>query len=184
MQQKAAEALAELISRCIARKPSPNDKLIKNICSLTCMDSSETPQAGVIGSMEIMDDQDFLSFGSNSVKQKSKVHMLAGGEDRSKVEGFISRRGSELALKHLCGKFGDSLFENLPKLWDCLTEVLMPGSPADEQQIAQTIASVKDPQILINNIQVFTILILSFRHIFGTWTLELVLCYVTMNLEL
>ncbi|XVF30655.1 hypothetical protein REPUB_Repub16aG0077100 [Reevesia pubescens] len=154
LQQKAAEALAELIYHCIARKPSPNDKLIKNICSLTCTDPSETPQAAVISSMEIIDDQDFLSFGASTGKHKSKVHMLAGGEDRSRVEGFISRRGSELALRHLCRKFGPTLFEKLPKLWGCITEVLIPGSPADEQQIVQAIESIKDPQILINNIQV------------------------------
>ncbi|KAJ4851194.1 btaf1 RNA polymerase II, B-TFIID transcription factor-associated [Turnera subulata] len=154
LQEEAAEALTELISRCIARKPSPNEKLIKNICSLTCMDPCETPQAGVIGSMEILDDQDFLSFGGSTGKQKSKVSMLAGGEDRSRVEGFISRRGSELALRNLCKKFGASLFDKLPKLWDCLTEILVPQGPTDEQQIAERIDSVKDPQVLINNMQV------------------------------
>lgn len=154
LQQKTADALAELISHCITRKPGPNDKLIKNICSLTCMDPSETPQARVISSLEVIDDQDFLTFGSTAGKQKSKVPMLAGGEDRSRIEGFISRRGSELALKHLCEKFGAFLFDKLPKLWDCLTEVLVPGSPADEHRIELAIESVKDPQILINNIQV------------------------------
>ncbi|KAF3440568.1 hypothetical protein FNV43_RR18852 [Rhamnella rubrinervis] len=158
LQQKAAEALAELISHCIARKPSPNDKLIKNICSLTCMDPCETPQASVMSSMETIDDQDLLSYGTGTGRQKSKVQMLAGGEDRSKVEGFISRRGSELALRHLCEKFGASLFDKLPKLWDCLTEVLKPSSNEslmeDENQFTKAIDSVKDPQILINNIQV------------------------------
>ncbi|GAV57483.1 SNF2_N domain-containing protein/Helicase_C domain-containing protein/DUF3535 domain-containing protein [Cephalotus follicularis] len=154
LQHKASEALAELICHCIARRPSPNDKLIKNICSLTCMDPGETPQAAVISSMDIIDDQDFLSFGNSTGKQKSKVHMIAGGEDRSRVEGFISRRGSELALRHMCKKFGPLLFDKLPKLWDCLTEVLIPGSIANEKQITQAIESIKDPQILINNIQV------------------------------
>ena len=121
------------------------------------MDPAETPQAAVISSMEIIDDQDFLSLGTNTGKQKSKVHMLAGGEDRSRVEGFISRRGSELALRHLCEKFGPTLFEKLPKLWDCVTEVLIPESPADEQQIVQAVESIKDPQILINNIQVIVL---------------------------
>ncbi|XP_048425216.1 TATA-binding protein-associated factor BTAF1 isoform X3 [Pyrus x bretschneideri] len=158
LQEKAAEALAELISHCISRSRSPNDKLIKNICNLTCVDPRETPQAAVICSIDIIDDQDLLSFGTNTGKQKSKV-ILAGNEDRSKVEGFISRRGSELALRHLCVKFGASLFDKLPKLWDCLTEVLKPSSieplnPADEKKITQTLESVKDPQILINNIQV------------------------------
>lgn len=154
LQQKAAEALAELICHCIGRKPSPNDKLIRNICSLTCMDPCETPQAGVISSVENIDEQDFLSFGSSSGKQKSRVQMLAGGEDRSRVEGFISRRGSELALRHLCEKFDGSLFDKLRKLWDCLTEVLVSSSASDEKKIALAIESVKDPQLLINNIQV------------------------------
>lgn len=128
------------------------------------MDPSETPQARVISSLEVIDDQDFLTFGSTAGKQKSKVPMLAGGEDRSRIEGFISRRGSELALKHLCEKFGAFLFDKLPKLWDCLTEVLVPGSPADEHRIELAIESVKDPQILINNIQVVMFLIFFFSY--------------------
>ncbi|KAL1212506.1 TATA-binding protein-associated factor BTAF1 [Cardamine amara subsp. amara] len=153
LQQKAAEALAELIAYCVDRKPSPNDKLIKNICSLTCMDPSETPQASIISSMDIVDDLDFLSSRSNAGKQKAKV-VLTGSEDRSKVEGFITRRGSELALKHLSLKFGGSLFDKLPKLWECLTEVLVPEIPADQQNIDLKIESISDPQVLINNIQV------------------------------
>ncbi|KAM7273877.1 hypothetical protein ACFE04_028541 [Oxalis oulophora] len=154
LQHKAAEALAELVSHCIARKPSPNDKLIKNICNLVCSDPRETPQASVISSMDVIDDQDFLSSGSGTMKQKSKVHILSGGEDRTRVEGFISRRGSELALKHLCKKFGSSLFDKLPKVWDCITEVLVPGTVEDKKRISEAVEAVKDPQMLINNIQV------------------------------
>ncbi|CAN8254589.1 unnamed protein product [Cochlearia groenlandica] len=148
LQQITAEALAELIAYCIDRKPSPNDKLIKNICSLTSTDPSETPQASIISSIDIVDDLDFLSTRSNAGKQKAKV-VLAGGEDRSEVEGFITRRGSELVLKHLSMKFGGSLFDKLPKLWECLTEVLTPGLPTDQQNMDRQL----DPQVLINNIQ-------------------------------
>ncbi|CAA0831909.1 TATA-binding protein-associated factor BTAF1 [Striga hermonthica] len=159
LQCKAAESLAELIHHCVDRKPGPNDKLIKNLCNLTCMDPRETPQAGALNSVEIIEDQDLLSFGSSSGRQKSKVNMFSAGEDRSKVEGFISRRGSELALKYLCMKFGSSLFDRLPKIWHCLVEVLKPCdleglTPEDEKLIDQSIGSIKDPQILINNIQV------------------------------
>ncbi|KAL0312286.1 UNVERIFIED_CONTAM: TATA-binding protein-associated factor BTAF1 [Sesamum radiatum] len=159
LQNKAAEALAELIHHCIERKPGPNDKLIKNLCSLACMDPRETPQAGALSSVEIIEDQDLLSFGSSSGRQKSKVNMFPAGEDRSKVEGFISRRGSELALKYLCMKFGGSLFDRLPKIWHCLVEVLKPCNlegltPEDEKLIDRSINSISDPQILINNIQV------------------------------
>ncbi|KAK4435640.1 TATA-binding protein-associated factor BTAF1 [Sesamum alatum] len=89
LQNKAAEALAELIHHCIERKPGPNDKLIKNLCSLACMDPRETPQAGALSSVEIIEDQDLLSFGSSSSRQKSKVNMFSAGEDRSKVEDFL-----------------------------------------------------------------------------------------------
>ncbi|XP_045827656.1 TATA-binding protein-associated factor BTAF1 isoform X1 [Trifolium pratense] len=158
LQTKSAEALAELIYHCVSRRPCPNDKLIKNICSLTCMDPSETPQAKLICSMESIDDQGLLSFRTPVNKQKSKVHVLTG-EDRSKAEGFISRRGSELALKLLCEKFGVLLFDKVPKLWDCLTEVLKPSSyesllAATEKHDTVAIESVSDPQTLINNIQV------------------------------
>nr|XP_043627435.1 TATA-binding protein-associated factor BTAF1 [Erigeron canadensis] len=152
LQNMAAEALAELIYHCVLRKPSPNDKLIQKLCGLVCMDHSETPQAGTLKSIEIIEEQDHLPFGTNSTKTKPKVHML-GGEDRSKVEGFICRRGSEYALKHLCNKFGPSLFEKLPKLWDCLTEVLKPVTLGDEGHASQTLDLKIDPQVLINNIQ-------------------------------
>ncbi|KAK7312063.1 hypothetical protein VNO77_35609 [Canavalia gladiata] len=158
LQTKSAEALAVLMYHCVTRKPCPNDKLIKNICSLTCMDPSETPQAKSICTMENIDDQGLLSFRTPVSKQKSKVHVLAG-EDRSKVEGFLSRRGSELSLRLLCEKFGALLFDKLPKLWDCLTEVLKPSSSEsllvnNEKQGTVAIDSVSDPQTLINNIQV------------------------------
>ncbi|XP_052733329.1 TATA-binding protein-associated factor BTAF1 isoform X5 [Vigna angularis] len=153
LQMKSAEALAELMYHCVARKPCPNDKLIKNICSLTCMDPSETPQAKSLCTIESIDDQGLLSFRTPVSKQKSKVHVLAG-EDRSKVEGFLSRRGSELSLRLLCEKFGASLFDKLPKLWDCLTEVLKPIEDTKEKQVTVSIESVSDPQTLINNIQV------------------------------
>lgn len=157
LQMKSAEALAELMYHCVERRPCPNDKLIKNICGLTCMDPSETPQAEYIRSMESIDDQGLMSFGTPLGKQKSKVHVLAG-EDRSKMEGFISRRGAELSLRHLCEKFGASLFDKLPKLWDCLTEVLKPSSTESlaglEKQVNLVTDSVSNPQTLINNIQV------------------------------
>ncbi|KAH6823556.1 ROOT GROWTH DEFECTIVE 3 [Perilla frutescens var. hirtella] len=159
LQNKAAASLAELIYHCIGRKPSPNDKLIKNLCTLACMDPCETPQAGALSSVELIEDQDLLAFGSSSGRHRSKVNMFSAGEDRMKVEGFISRRGSELALKYLCMKFGGSLFDKLPKIWHCLVEVLKPCNhegltPEDEKLIDQSISSVNDPQTLINNIQV------------------------------
>ncbi|CAL4887597.1 unnamed protein product [Urochloa decumbens] len=160
LQDKAADALAELIFSCVGRKPGPNDKLTKNLCTLTCTDASETPQAAIINSMQVVEDQNLLSIGKRFSSHRSKGHTASGSDERSKMEGFISRRGSELAFKHLCEKFGPSLFEKLPKLWDCLTEFLKPVKTEDGQRNVTTIAQLgrsyedKDPQSLINNIQV------------------------------
>ncbi|KAJ3671154.1 hypothetical protein LUZ60_008580 [Juncus effusus] len=159
LQDKAAEALAELIFICVGRKPGPNDKLLKNICTLTCADQNETPQASVITSMEVIEEQNLLSFTTKSFSSKSSKHHNT--EDRSKLEGFISRRGAEMGLKHLCEKFGSGLFEKLPKVWDCLTEFLIPV-PKDDPSLKDDLLIVKlsrsceakDPQSLINNIQV------------------------------
>lgn len=158
LQNKAAEALAELMFHCITRKPSPNDKLLKNLCSLTCVDPCETPQALALSSVDSIDEHNLLSSGCNTYKQKSKVP-VPSSEDLLRAEGFVSRRGSELALKHLCEKFGDALFDKLPKIWDCLTEVIKPASldcPSsdDEMRLTLVIEAAKDPQTLINNIQV------------------------------
>ncbi|KAK8964573.1 putative chromatin-remodeling complex ATPase chain [Platanthera guangdongensis] len=155
LQQIVAEALAELIFSCIGRKPGPNDKLIKNLCSLTCADSSETPQAAVIGSVDVTEDQSLYSFGRTPSIQKSKSQVLSVNEDRAMVEGFLSRRGAELTLKHLNEKLGSSLFDKLPKVWDCLTEVLKPIYSNENKHILELpdIPNNAEPQTLIANIQ-------------------------------
>uniref|UniRef100_A0A7N0U9X5 TATA-binding protein-associated factor BTAF1 n=1 Tax=Kalanchoe fedtschenkoi TaxID=63787 RepID=A0A7N0U9X5_KALFE len=158
LQLKAAESLAELISHCIGSRPAAVEKIIKNICSLICSDPIETPQAALICADEVTDNLDQFVFGNSIGKQKAKVNLISGGEDRLRGEGYISRRGSELALKQVCGKFGPSLFEKVPRIWDCLTEVLKPCShegpvPLDEKKSSLALESFKDPQMLINNIQ-------------------------------
>ncbi|KAI7988237.1 TATA-binding protein-associated factor BTAF1 [Camellia lanceoleosa] len=55
------------------------------------MDPCETPQAAVLSSERLLRIK-ISSPWEQYRKQKSKVHMLASGEDRSRVEGFISRR--------------------------------------------------------------------------------------------
>ncbi|KAH9321118.1 hypothetical protein KI387_015757, partial [Taxus chinensis] len=160
LQKMAAEAVAEIISQCVGRKPSPNDKLIKNICALTCTDPSETPQATEMNANELNTEEKDPVFGAKGTSnQYSKSQTSSVGEERSKAEGFISRRGAELALKSLCDKFQNSLFERLPKLWECLTEVFKPSVPdglelLEALQNMQMMEFTEEPQVLINNLQV------------------------------
>ena len=45
LQLVSATALAELMVLCSARTPSPNDKLIRNICTMAWSDPTDTPSA-------------------------------------------------------------------------------------------------------------------------------------------
>ena len=42
-QRVAAEALAQLMLLCIARRPCPNDRVIKNACALACQEMPPLP---------------------------------------------------------------------------------------------------------------------------------------------
>lgn len=156
LQQPAAEALAEVIVQCVGRKPSPNEKLIKNLCALTCADPVETPKATLANAVSVnMEENEAAPVGKGS--KNSKGPLLSASEERSRLEGAITRRGAELALKSLCVRFGSSLLDQLPKLWDCLTEGL--GQPATSITNAThpsvlLPALTADPQALITNLQV------------------------------
>ncbi|XP_059168420.1 TATA-binding protein-associated factor 172-like [Physella acuta] len=43
LQEEAASCLAELIRACINRDPSPNSKIVKNLCNFLCVDPTVTP---------------------------------------------------------------------------------------------------------------------------------------------
>jgi hypothetical protein len=45
LQEVCARALAELLLLCSSRTPSPNDKLLRNICAMAWGDAAVTPSA-------------------------------------------------------------------------------------------------------------------------------------------
>ena len=102
LQDKAADALAELIFGCVGRKPGPNDKLTKNLCTLACTDISETPQAAVINSIQVIEDQNLLSIGKRFSNHKSRGHVNSGGEERTNKELNINVSYISVQLQHNC----------------------------------------------------------------------------------
>ncbi|KAL3681420.1 hypothetical protein R1sor_024376 [Riccia sorocarpa] len=158
LQRPAAEALAEVINQCVGRKPSPNDKLIKNLSALTSADPVETPTATAANASPFNEDVDVGSSGKSSTAVKVKPQVSSMSEEKARIEGAIARRGAELALKALCDKFSVNLFEQLPKLWDCLTESLGQGIEVSEGTSFKWTEVVlpelkSDAQALINNLQ-------------------------------
>lgn len=121
-QQAAATALAELVQQCTGRKPGPNDKLLRNLCTLTCADPSETPRA----TAKNLEDEDemLVEPGNGKVDGGPLETTQEPLADRERMEAGITRRGAELALKALSQAFGKGLFIHLPRLWECMSDVL------------------------------------------------------------
>ncbi|GAQ92366.1 hypothetical protein KFL_009950010, partial [Klebsormidium nitens] len=118
LQLPASRAIAELVLLCRGRTPSPNDKVLKNVCGLACADQAETP---VVTSEEGENEEE-----TDGVKKGE-------GEGGELLEGAVTRRGAEAVLSDLCNRLGPAIFEALPKLWECMTEglVLDDARPTD-----------------------------------------------------
>ena len=56
LQLKAAASIAEMMNLCTSRKPSPNDKLLKNVTAMVCGDETETLKAGSTEEQEEPED--------------------------------------------------------------------------------------------------------------------------------
>lgn len=156
LQWLAAEALAEVLVQCVKRKPSPNDKLIKNLCALTCADVVETPKATPANAVSVIIDDMETTAAGKSIKH-IRLPPMSASEERARLEGAITKRGAELVLRSLSEKLGDLLLDRLPKLWDCLTEALGHSS-AIIAEVSQPNGPLPvltaDSQALITNLQV------------------------------
>lgn len=140
--------------QCDGRKPRPNEKLIKNLCALTCADPVETPKATQTNAVAITAEESETPISGKGNKH-GKLPPVSVTDERARAEGAVTRRGAELALKSLCDKFGSALLDQLPKLWDCLTESLGQSalSTSDQYSVALPILTA-EPQALITNLQV------------------------------
>lgn len=45
LQQEAADCLCRLLKKCLDKNPSPNSKVLKNLCTFLCVDPTFTPKA-------------------------------------------------------------------------------------------------------------------------------------------
>eukprot|EP00873_Tetraselmis_striata_P035112 jgi/Tetstr1/455376/TSEL_042208.t1 len=124
----AAQAVARLAALCVARKPSPNAKIIGNICNMACGDPAATPDASA---PEQTEDAEPLP----------DANRASTTGDAALSPEAVARAGAEAALRAFAGHFGRGLLEALPKLWECMTGALLAGGAGD-------------PQPLVNNLQV------------------------------
>ncbi|GAA96606.1 uncharacterized protein L969DRAFT_484966 [Mixia osmundae IAM 14324] len=127
LQQSTALAIAQLIRRLTAdlSKQVPCTKLIKNVANLVCQDTLATPLFA-----EHVADQDRILYDIATTTEGTSVTP----DPRS----LLVVRGARFAMAELSADFGDKLFDELPLLWQVVSDDLVSvcSQPLDAQQTA------------------------------------------------
>jgi TATA-binding protein-associated factor len=119
LQQRAADALARFMHRCVARKPCPNDRILRNLCALVTGDSSFTPRVGSSSSSSSFADCE---------GEKNFV---------------LARRGAVMAIQSCARVFADAPEQvNLLSLWS-----LVLGAADESPQFASFGESAKRQEL-------------------------------------
>lgn len=139
LQQRSAATLADLIALCERsnNRVNPNDKVVKNLCTFLCSDTTVTP---------VLEDNQAKSGILSIHKEESSKHAPVVKEiiTPEQKEAQLMKRGAEIALRELCDQFGDRVFEIVPKLKECISEKIMqvfPDNAVGVEQSDQLIAN-------------------------------------------
>jgi len=123
LQKRAANSVAAMIKLCADRKPSPNDKLLKNISIMACGDIKETLRAGV---NEVPEED---------VKDAKKKGANGGVVDDEEIsEAMVSRLGAEACIRAICASFGGDVFSKLPVLEKIIVAPVV-NAPAESADV-------------------------------------------------
>ncbi|XP_041362673.1 TATA-binding protein-associated factor 172-like isoform X2 [Gigantopelta aegis] len=145
IQSEASKCLARLIEKCVDRTPSPNSKVLTNICGFLCSDPSSTPsisQPAIVkhteqqphevtcdkhnGILTLVIQQRASSERSRrflrrnlSLKNDTDISDDVLQEDAEVSNQLRTQRlGAEAALLTICRHFGESLPHKAPTLWE------------------------------------------------------------------
>jgi hypothetical protein len=125
LQRRTAKAMVGLLQQCAARKNCPNGKIINNLASYLCEDTSFTPACTAApGNLDdvTMDEIAFLPTPDEVV--------LAGSDDEAK-KLRVKKRGASMALEEIArgglGGVAGGVFKALPALWVRMHDPLVQG---------------------------------------------------------
>ncbi|KAF8445155.1 putative TBP associated factor [Terfezia claveryi] len=118
LQKRSASSIASLVSFCsLTGRKTAAEKLTKNLNAFLCVDTSEVPEFHRNASLE----DAILSLRK---EEDRKDHQDQAAFEREAKEARIKRRGAKEALEQLSVRFGNTLFDNVPKLKECIEEPL------------------------------------------------------------
>jgi len=135
LRQRSATALASFVRFATSRASVPSvlsaiEKIIKNLSYFLCQDPTETPL------FDKSLKNKFLSFGASIARTTTSAKMSLKDESLCESKEITSqrtmRRGSVAAFGALSAKFGEELFDSVPKLWESVTHGLLAIYSCDE----------------------------------------------------
>ncbi|CAJ0752198.1 15832_t:CDS:10 [Entrophospora sp. SA101] len=166
LQQRSAATLANLVFLCSSNQSgtriNPNDKIVKNLCTFLCSDTTVTPEfqqnnnkrEGIL-SLQKAKESDKNTTSSTS---SSNGDFNLTDDDKIKSQKLI-RRGAETALKEFASQFGSKLFEIVPKLWHCMHNSLNSVLNNDDDETIDAMISQNVGKDIIDSLQLIQSLV-------------------------
>lgn len=121
LQTRSAVAVGCFVKFCVDHNLlQPPDKIVKNLCTFLCQDAEQTPTFSY--ATTILDG--ILSFpGSKAavtLAESAKKDHASTPDSGNTAKSRITRRGSVLAFVELSNRFGSSLLDVVPNMWNSM----------------------------------------------------------------
>lgn len=158
LQERSAATLTDLITLCerSQSRTNPNDKIIKNLCTFLCSDTSVTPVLA----------ENQLKSGILSITKETTGKAATVKEELTQEEkdAQLMKRGAEIALRKLCKTFDSRLFQVVPKLKECISQKIMEVFPANsgndvQQSDALITADLASGQEVVDSLSILTMIV-------------------------
>ena len=149
LQEKSASSVSHLVSELIkAGKLGAADKIVKNLCSYLCVDTSEVP--------EVEHNKAFVDNILSLRKEEAKTDPAdIAAHEKAVHEARIKRQGAMFALKLLIESFGKDLFVKLPKLKSLMLDSL----DLLESSSRELVEDVKKGQTIVDGLGILRALL-------------------------
>ncbi|GAA5821317.1 hypothetical protein JCM11251_004568 [Rhodosporidiobolus azoricus] len=159
LQSRSARAIAALIDRCSSptfTRANPSDKLVKNLCTFLCQDTSRTPIFAAAKTSKTA----ILTLEYNPARGTAeKASRDAALVTEEQAAAKLVFRGAQMALGELAERFGPDLLDRVPKLWSCMSDALFAVFPSSDLQQADALLASDDQagQNLVDSLTVLPV---------------------------
>ncbi|KAI8639842.1 hypothetical protein BD408DRAFT_371118 [Parasitella parasitica] len=125
LQERSAATLTDLIALCERSQTriNPNDKIVKNLCTFLCSDTTVTP---------VLEENQTKSGILSFHKEESSKATSANSKEaltQEQKDAKLMKRGAEISLRKFCDTFGERVFEIVPKLMQCISQKVVETFP-------------------------------------------------------